>query len=263
MREGSALHRFVDVLARRIGPHASMWMLLAVGAALVVGFSWAGGEVYESVVEHDALAALDRPVLDYAITLRTPSADAAVTLFTEVGGTVITPIIAVVAMIVLAVWTRHWLPLVLIPAALIGALLVTLFGKQITGRARPPLDLAVPPYEQSPSFPSGHTLNATVLAGIVVYLICLQMHHAWVRTIAIGIGGLYVLAIGLSRVFLGHHWLTDVVAAWFLGGAWLTIVVMAHQFFHLVRHSRSAAAAAPAAHDGGAGLPPSASSQQG
>lgn len=263
MRERSALHRFVGFLARRVGPNASMWMLLAVGAALVVGFSWAGGEVYESVAEHDALAALDKPVLDYAITFRTPWADAAVTAFTDVGGAVIAPIVAAVAMIILAVWMRHWLPLVLIPAAGIGALLVTFFGKQVTERARPPLDLAVPPYEHSPSFPSGHTLNATVLAGIVVYLICLQVHHAWVRAVAIGLGGLYALAIGLSRVFLGHHWLTDVVAAWFLGCAWLTIVVMAHQFFHLVRRSRNAVAPVLGAHDGGAGLPPSASSQQG
>ncbi|BCT74835.1 hypothetical protein SCMU_06770 [Sinomonas cyclohexanicum] len=158
---------------------------------------------------------------------------------------------------------RHWRPLVLIPAAAVGSLLVTLFGKQLTGRARPPLALAVPPYEHTPSFPSGHTLNATVLAGIIAYLVCLKVRHTWARVATITVAAAYAFAIGLSRVFLGHHWLTDVVAAWFLGLAWLTIVIVAHRVFHLVRLSRAAAPTAAGAHDGAPGPPPSSSSSGG
>lgn len=241
MREGGVLQRLIGVLARWLGPHASMWTLLAVGAALVLAFSWAGGEVYESVVEHDAVASLDQPVLTWAVSARTPALDGAVTAFTNVGGGVIAPIVAAVATAALTFWMRHWRPLVLIPAAAVGSLLVTLFGKQLTGRARPPLALAVPPYEHTPSFPSGHTLNATVLAGIIAYLVCLQVRRLWIRVVAIAAAGAYAFAIGLSRVFLGHHWLTDVVAAWFLGLAWLTIVIVAHRVFHAVRLSRAAA----------------------
>ncbi|BCT74834.1 hypothetical protein SCMU_06760 [Sinomonas cyclohexanicum] len=94
MREGGVLQRLIGVLARWLGPHASMWILLAVGAALVLGFSWAGGEVYESVVEHDAVASLDQPVLTWAVSARTPALDSAVTAFTNVGGGVIAPIVA-------------------------------------------------------------------------------------------------------------------------------------------------------------------------
>jgi undecaprenyl-diphosphatase len=96
----------------------------------------------------------------------------------------------------------------------------------------------VPPYEYSASFPSGHTLNATVIAGIVVYLACLKIRSAWTRAAVISAGALYAFAIGLSRVFLGHHWLTDVVAAWFVGCAWLTVVIVAHQLFRHLRHLR-------------------------
>jgi undecaprenyl-diphosphatase len=235
------LRRLIDVLARSLGPNGSMWTLLAVGAALALVFSWAGGEVYESVVDKGGLAAMDQPVLDAAVSARTPASMAAVTAFTNLGGGIIAPITATAAMILLAIWTRHWRPFVLVPGAAAGSLLVTVFGKDLTGRARPPLALAVPPYEYSASFPSGHTLNATVMAGIVVYLTCLKLTNGWQRAAAIALGGLYAFAIGLSRVYLGHHWLTDVIAAWLLGLAWLSIVVFAHRVFHLVRLRRAVA----------------------
>ena len=48
----------------------------------------------------------------------------------------------------------------------------------------------------------------------------------------------YVVLIGLSRVYLGHHWLTDVAVAWVLGLGWAALVVLAHRIFHTVRRVR-------------------------
>ena len=102
---------------------------------------------------------------------------------------------------------------------------------------------AVPPYEDSPSFPSGHTLNTTVVISLVIYLICLQFHTMRVRVTAITAGSAFIIAMGLSRVFLGHHWLTDVMAGWILGLAWVAIVILAHRLFHLVRRREHIGAA--------------------
>jgi membrane-associated phospholipid phosphatase len=43
--------------------------------------------------------------------------------------------------------------------------------------------------------------------------------------------------MGLSRVFLGHHWLTDVIFAWLLGAAWLALVITSHRLFLTIRRA--------------------------
>jgi membrane-associated phospholipid phosphatase len=111
-------------------------------------------------------------------------------------------------------------------------------GKDLVGRARPPQAYAIPPYETSPSFPSGHTLNSTVIASLVAYLIVLHVTSILVRILAIVLAVGWFVAMGLSRVFLGHHWLTDVIAGWTLGLAWVAVVIGAHQLFLTVRGYR-------------------------
>jgi membrane-associated phospholipid phosphatase len=112
---------------------------------------------------------------------------------------------------------------------------MTVAGKDLTGRTRPPLAAAVPPFEHSPSFPSGHTLNALVVAGIIAYLLLLRQHSRRTRTLTITAAVVFALTVGASRFFLGHHWFTDVLAAWLLGLAWLATVITAHRLYLTTR----------------------------
>jgi undecaprenyl-diphosphatase len=236
---GRTLAAVVRAVADRIGPYAAFIVILLLGAGLAFALSVAAVEVYDAVTDDDGVAGLDQPLLDYALTLRSPAADAIVTGFTDIAGTIGMPIIAVVTMIVLAVHRRSWTPVVLIVAAGGGSLLMTIAGKDLIDRARPPLIDAVPPYEYSPSFPSGHTLNAVVVVGIIAYLLILRRRHRGSR-IALGAGAaLFAVTVGLSRVFLGHQWFTDVLAGWILGAAWLALIITAHRLYLTARRDHA------------------------
>jgi undecaprenyl-diphosphatase len=97
---------------------------------------------------------------------------------------------------------------------------------------------AIPPFETSPSFPSGHTLNSTVIAGMVAYLLLRRLTSQRARVLTVVLAAGWAVAMGLSRVYLGHHWLTDVMCGWVLGLAWLTVVIVAHRMFLTARRRR-------------------------
>ncbi|MDO9396328.1 MAG: phosphatase PAP2 family protein [Herbiconiux sp.] len=225
-------------IADRFGPYVALILTIVIGAGIAVALSIAAVQVYDAVADEDGVAGLDRPLLDYALTLRSPTADAVVTGFTDIAGTIGMPVIAVLAIIVLAVHRRSWTPVVLIVAAGGGSLLMTIAGKELIQRQRPSLSEAVPPYEFSPSFPSGHTLNAVVVVGIIAYLLILRRQTRRARVAIALVAVVFALAVGLSRVFLGHHWFTDVLAGWTLGAAWLAMIITAHRLYLTTREGR-------------------------
>jgi membrane-associated phospholipid phosphatase len=243
-RFGRILAGAVQRISRLLGPHAALIVTLIVGAMIAVSLSAVFAQVYESVVAADGVAGLDHPVLDTAKTVRSPVVDVLATAYTDIGGTVGMPALALTVMVVLALRRRSWTPVILIVTAGAGSLLMTIAGKQLIGRTRPPLVDAVPPYEYSASFPSGHSLNSVVIAGIVAYLIVLRLRSQRARTLTVILAALFAATMGLSRVYLGHHWLTDVLAAWSLGAAWLAMVITAHRLYLTARTHRSHVASA-------------------
>ena len=236
-RFGQVLATLVGRIGAVLGARGALLLTLAVGALIALALSFIASRIYDAVTESDGVAGLDRPLLEAALRARSPVLDLVVTGYTDIAGPVGMPIIAVAAIVILALKRKSWTPAILIAAAGMGSLLMTIAGKDIIARDRPPLVDAVPPFEYSPSFPSGHTLNSVVIAGVVVYLLILRRRSATARTITIVIGALFAVTIGLSRVFLGHHWFTDVLAGWVLGAAWLAIIVTAHRLYLTVRQS--------------------------
>jgi undecaprenyl-diphosphatase len=239
---GRLLARFAHWVSERLGPNAALIITLVIGMSAVIILSLVAADVYDAVTDKDGVAGLDLPILNAAIQLRSPALNAFAIGYTDIAGTIGMPIIAVTAILILAIARRSWTPVILIVAAGTGSLLMTIAGKDLIGRNRPPLTDAVPPYEYSPSFPSGHTLNAVVVVGIIAYLLILRRHSVHARVLLICGAGFYAFTVGLSRMYLGHHWFTDVLAAWALGAAWLTLIITAHRLYLTVRRRREQAA---------------------
>lgn len=230
-RLGRWLASFARWTADTVGPYGTLLLTLAIGAGIAFALSFLAVAVYDAVTDEDGIAGIDRPVLDAIITIRNPEANAFITGFTDLAGTVGMPLVAIIALVTLSFRRRSWTPLVLIVAAGGGSLLMTVAGKILIGRDRPPITDAVPPYEVSASFPSGHTLNAVAILGVIAYLLILRRHTAWSRALIIVVAVLATVLVAASRVYLGHHWVTDVVAGWALGAAWLALVITAHRLY--------------------------------
>jgi membrane-associated phospholipid phosphatase len=240
---GRRLVRLALALGHRFAPHQVLLLTLGVGLLLTAVLAALVDGVYDSVVEDDGVAELDHPALALAMRHRTPLLNSLVTGFTHVGGPVGAPVLAITAATVLSLVWRHRTPAVLVVTTMLGSLALTVAGKAAVTRARPPHADAVPPYEFGFSFPSGHSLNAVALAGIVAYLLLRRLHRRWARRLTVVLAVAYALAMGLSRVFLGHHWLTDVLVGWALGLAWVGVVITCHRLFLTLRRAPGGAGA--------------------
>ncbi len=247
---GRRVARLVVPLAARMQPHRALLLALLIGALAAALMATGVHELYEAITGSEGVARLDRPTLDWAVAHRSPAEATWVSRFTEVGGPVGMPILATVVTAALAITWRTWRPVVLMAVAAGGSLLMTVVGKAWVARSRPPLLDAVPPYETSWSFPSGHSLNALVVAGVVCYLLLTHEHRRRTRTLTVVLASVFAAAMGLSRVYLGHHWLTDVLAAWVLGAGWLVLVITGHRLWLTTRQRPDPAEAGDAPPDG-------------
>ncbi|WP_329123628.1 phosphatase PAP2 family protein [Streptomyces sp. NBC_01353] len=125
---------------------------------------------------------------------------------------------ALISVVVVVLWWRHerLLALWLTVASLLTAA-VQQGVKWAVGRERPgwpdPVDSA-----QYASLPSGHAMTATVSCGLLLWVLALHWRESWRGWSVIAVAALVsVLGVGWTRVYLGVHWPSDVVAGWLLG----------------------------------------------
>jgi undecaprenyl-diphosphatase len=117
---------------------------------------------------------------------------------------------------------------VLLGAAYAGAEVLSQAIKALTARPRPPASLAIAHFGGH-SFPSGHTTNATAVYGMLAVVVA-STTPRWRRRVSVFAGAVAIaVVVGVTRLYLGAHWLTDVLAGWALGAVWLLAVVAVSQ----------------------------------
>jgi undecaprenyl-diphosphatase len=81
-----------------------------------------------------------------------------------------------------------------------------------------------------PSFPSGHVLLYTAFFGFLLFLAYMLLKPSFSRTFLLVILGSLVALVGLSRIYLGNHWASDVTGAYLLGSLWLALSVAIYRW---------------------------------
>ena len=179
---------------------------MAVAVVLMIG--WVLGDGF----------AFDAPVIE-AVRGSGPRWLRAVMIdLTALGSTTVLTL-ATIAAIVLLATRRHWLTALLVAAATAsGATAVTLI-KGLFARARP--DVAQHLVEVSgKSFPSGHAANSAIVYLTIAALATQVVHGRGTRNAIVTLAAGLVFAIGLSRVYVGVHWPSDVLTGWTFGALW-------------------------------------------
>lgn len=230
-----AFHQIPWPWARAVLPGL---LLAALGVAAFVG-------VLDQFLERDDLYVIDQPLLEGLADLRTPWLTTTFTWISNAFGPGILPLVVGAACLVWALATRRWRN----PALLVGAMVfstgLAMVVKLIVHRPRPAPDLQViPGLETSFSFPSGHTAGAATLILVLAYLLWAGRrdgsHFAVWALVSVAITGL----VGVSRMYLGYHFATDVLAGASLGVVTLGLVVAASRLLELRdRRARLGAAA--------------------
>ena len=123
-------------------------------------------------------------------------------------------------------WKGYRRQAVLMLLTIGGAGLLDVVMKLYFRRNRPDVPWAIL-HEHSFSFPSGHSVEAFALYGMLLYLLLKQLQRAWQKTIAVVAALVLAFGIGLSRIYLGVHYPSDVAAGYFVGGVWVLAVIAA------------------------------------
>ena len=199
------------------------WRLLLLFA--VIGLPlWGFGELADEVREGEAFF-FDKPVLEYMHALATPGLDHFFLVVSKLGylqGVVPMDVVLVVALLLM----RRYRDSGFAALSIGGSALLNIAAKHYFGRVRPAFWVSLAP-ETSFSFPSGHAMGSMTLAAVCVLLAWNSRWRWWVVAAAL----VSVMLVGLSRLYLGVHYPSDILAGWTAALAWTLGVhsVLFHQ----------------------------------
>ncbi|MCW2510697.1 MAG: hypothetical protein JWP68_3845 [Modestobacter sp.] len=198
-------------------PVAPLW-----GASAALLLVW--GAVLGMVLSHEGLAEGDASVLGWVVRHRSGGLTA---VFEAISSTPLDGAAAVLAaglVALVAVRARSVRPVLVLGGAVAGAVLLAELIKTVVGRARPATATMLGVPESGSGFPSAHTLVFTALAGAVALVVWRATASLGARAVAVTVAAVASAAMGASRLYLGDHWFTDVLASYALAGAVLAAV---------------------------------------
>jgi membrane-associated phospholipid phosphatase len=182
-------------------------------------------------------------VLGETLELRSGGLTTAAVAVTEIGSTLSMAVLASLVALYL-LWRGRLADALLVFGAMAGAAAVFRGLKVLIDHPRPPLASRLVE-ETNESLPSGHATMSVVVIGTIVVLVWAGL-RVGTRTALVAAATSWVAAVGVTRIYLGVHWFSDVVAGWLVGAVWLAACVLAWSWWRR-RGARSGHRAGPVA----------------
>lgn len=233
-------HRFergFGFVRRRFSPQGAFGLHLTIGLLVMLLGFWIFAEIAEDIEPNGTLLARDHAVASWFHAHATPGLTMAARVITTFGSVAF---LAVVSLGVagLLVWQKAWNRLIIFASGMLGGSLLNILLKHFFHRQRPILENPLVTLG-SYGFPSGHTMGATIFYGLLVLLTFASWRRWSRRILSVLLASLLVAAIGLTRIYLGAHFMTDVLAAFAAGAVWLAFCWAAGESLRKHRQNRA------------------------
>ncbi|RMF90357.1 MAG: phosphatase PAP2 family protein [Nitrospinota bacterium] len=193
------------------------------------------GEIIEDVIDRETLYRLDFQIQRVVESVISPGMTRIMVEITTVGGIYLL-LLTLCLLVIVLLRRRAWWDVYALSLAAGGGEVVLQALKFGFHRPRPQPQL-VPALGYS--FPSGHAFAATVVYGFLVYLVWKYVQAPVIRYATLLLAFLIILIVGVSRIYLNVHWLTDVLAGYTAGLAWLVLsIVLVHTMHGMVHDTQ-------------------------
>lgn len=214
---------FKEFIKRRLTPDEELGLHLTVGAVITAFFVLVFFKIARDLVREGELGAYDSSLGAMAASLRSAPLDGIFLFITYLGEwqVIVAGVIAASMILALKGYRRY---AAVVWVSVVGGELFIWLAKHLVGRPRPD-SLRALIEESGFSFPSGHTFIAVSFYGLLAYFLFRAAKANLTKVLIIAIGTIVVALIGFSRLYLGVHWPSDVLASFASGAAWLTALV--------------------------------------
>lgn len=204
--------------------------ILLAGGIIIVGL--VSFISFTSSLQNGDLAILDHEINSWLHTHRTSSINAVMKGITQMGNVIAYVIIIPIIALLLFRYNKNWQHSIETAIILISCFLVNLGLKFHFARSRPDVSLhLVELAEDSFSYPSGHSMTAMAFYGFLMYLSLHYFQAKYTKLFSVLVLSALIFLIGISRVYLGAHYPTDVLAGFLVGLVWLLICINILRYF--------------------------------
>lgn len=215
-------HKLIKFWQSRINPKLAALITTVgiVGLIVCLLIIYIVAQISDEVLEQEAFA-FDKTILLWIHSFANPTGDRIMHLITSLNNPDFVSVVAAVALIVL-LWKRCFAEAKIFIIDCAGGVILSYGLKSVFGKTRPDLwQSAIK--EVSYSYPSGHALGSTVLYGFLAYLFATRFPQlSWLIYL---LAAVLIGAVGLSRLYLGVHWPTDIIGGYGIGFLWLTFCI--------------------------------------
>ncbi|MEQ6378206.1 phosphatase PAP2 family protein [Bacillaceae bacterium S4-13-56] len=208
-------------------------LIVLAGLIVISLFTYIFIEIGEELLGSE-IKAFDSTIIDFLKTIETDLLDQMMILVTELGS--VWFLTAMCILVILLLWFRanDWWGIGAFIVANGGGALLTQVLKEYYNRGRPSINPEIDAIGYS--FPSGHSMGSLIFYGFTIYLVLRSNRSKTLKTLYITIAGLLIFFIGFSRIYLGAHFPSDVLAGYLAGTAWMMLCILALEWIEWQNH---------------------------